>query len=562
MNQSLTDDLNSLRIVVWSDTHISKFTGSFNEEVFNRGVKKIVKILYKHPSTIVLHLGDVTDTGTLEDYIFAHQKIKDTFASEGIIPKIHYVPGNHDMRGVGYELWSDFFGKRNFFIDTTKKNGNVVILGIDSCEPDVNTGRIGDRGMEEVFTNLGSYPESVVKILCWHHHLIPIPNTGRERSTILDGGDIRDILWKAGIDIVINAHKHTPNIYRLSNGSRSILNINSGTFSSHKTRGRTGHMLLDISVEKKDEKLMDLDINFIGLDLISGYDPVRKFQAQLVGGEIPTQTIVTGGKPIVKICHFSDTHLTPGSNFQPSIFDIGMKMMLAERPDLILHSGNLTHDAYPEDYALAKEKIRRFREKLNQIPMILVPGRRDLHPLGKELWISQIGPLDPLYDNGLIRVWGINTGNESNGHVGRSRLKMLSRDIEEFKDKRIFIVLMHHGIIPVPKSIYRRGVKDAGDVLSVMVGKEVPFVLSGFEHHSATIRVENTVFVNAGTFSSKMIKSSHGNTFCVLTIDSTGLVKIEEIEIHSRFRHLIGRFQLKIPRKIRASDHIRSSVDN
>ena len=64
MEQSSENGFKPSRIVVWSDSHISKFTGVFHEEAFKLGVRNIVEILYKDPNTIVLHLGDVTDSGT------------------------------------------------------------------------------------------------------------------------------------------------------------------------------------------------------------------------------------------------------------------------------------------------------------------------------------------------------------------------------------------------------------------------------------------------------------------------------------------------------------------
>ena len=65
-----------------------------------------------------------------------------------------------------------FFEERQFLIDTTKHGGNMIILGIDSSEPDKNIGRIGDRGIEAI-AELQSYPDDIIKILCFHHHLLP-----------------------------------------------------------------------------------------------------------------------------------------------------------------------------------------------------------------------------------------------------------------------------------------------------------------------------------------------------------------------------------------------------
>ena len=161
------------------------------------------------------------------------------------------------MRNIGDQLWKEFFGDRQFFIDTRDNGGNMVILGIDSSEPDENTGRIGDRGIEAI-AELAAIPDDIVKVLCFHHHLLPIPSTGRERSMILDAGDVSQVIWKAGIDIIITAHRHYPNVFSLSNGERKLLLINSGTFSSFKTRGKAGHTFVDILVKQKNIEVWEM----------------------------------------------------------------------------------------------------------------------------------------------------------------------------------------------------------------------------------------------------------------------------------------------------------------
>ncbi|MHA2333450.1 MAG: metallophosphoesterase family protein, partial [Candidatus Hodarchaeales archaeon] len=228
--------------IIFSDSHISKYTGLFNEKAFETGVSLIAKKIKDNPDAFVLHLGDITDSGTYEDYRYAKKLLDRKF---GNLKNFFAIPGNHDMRNIGDKLWKDFFGERQFLIDTTDKGGNLIILGIDSSEPDENIGRIGDRGIEAI-NELSTFPDDIVKILCFHHHMVPIPNTGRERSMILDAGDVMQIIWDAGIDVIITAHRHYPNIFSLSDGTRRCVLINSGTFSSFKTRGIAGHTFVHL----------------------------------------------------------------------------------------------------------------------------------------------------------------------------------------------------------------------------------------------------------------------------------------------------------------------------
>jgi 3',5'-cyclic AMP phosphodiesterase CpdA len=532
------------KIIVFSDLHISKFSGYFHEEAFTNGIMNISQEMKKDPNIIILNLGDITDQGTIEDYNYANALIKGTFATHGVeTPTIHYIPGNHDFRNIGREIWRDLYGPRHFFIDTTKQGGNVVILGIDSVEPDADSGRIGTRGRDEIFARISSYPDEIVKILAFHHHLLPIPHTGRERSMIRDAGDVLPVLWDAGVDVVIVGHRHFPNCFNISNGKRRMLLINNGTFSSHKTRGKAGHVYLSLEITNQQ-----IDVKFHGIDRYSIFQQPTKSVYPLKNGAITSYSLSQSSDHLLtKICHISCIHFTEGKDFQRAIFDKGIKMLLEENPSLIISCGGLTNDSYEEDYNLANQFLNTLKQKSQAI--VLVPGTRDLQPFGQKLWYRQVGSLNPIYDDEerFLHVFGINTGPEPNGLIGRHNLKILETDFSKFKDKRIFIMLMHHSCMPVPQTAFERTIKDAGDVLEFVSQQKIPIILSGLGHSAGVLQVEESVFVNAGTFSSKKIRSEKRNTYNVLTIFNNKVLRVEEVEIHSSRRHDLGNFQIPIP---------------
>ena len=536
MPKKSTKALNGEQLIIFSDTHISKFTGLFHRQAFEMGAKLINERLKMNPNAKLLHLGDITDSGTYEDFEFSKVVLTNSFPDH----EIYTIPGNHDMRNIGDQLWKDFYGERQFHIDTRESGGNMVILGIDSAEPDENTGRIGDRGVEAI-AELVSIPDDVFKILCFHHHLLPIPSTGRERSMILDAGDVIRMIWKAGIDLVITAHRHFPNAFRLSNGERDLLLINSGTFSRFKTRGMAGHTFINVNITG----------NHISA-YAEGADPYSQFFNSLKDKKplrerellVRTEYVTPGEKVYSKICHFSDTHFTTGNDFLPKIYDLGIKMMLREKPNVLVHTGDLTNDSYPEDFGIAKMKLRELRDQ--GMSYLIVPGTRDLQPFGREIWVQQIGPLDPIFEDTSMRILGINTGSDPSGHVGRSRMRMIEQEFTCFGKYKLFLVAMHHSVLPIPRSHFKRAVKDAGDVIHFVTDHNVPLVLSGLEHFATTMQVENTLFVNAGTFSSKKIRSKRLNTFNVITIYESGLINVEEVEIHSGTRHQLGLYRVPL----------------
>ncbi len=104
---------------------------------------------------------------------------------------------------------------------------------VDSTEPDLDHGQIG-RGryawIEESFA-----PPADLRIFVCHHHLLPVPGTGRERNVIYDAGDTIECLQRSGVNLVLSGHKHVPYAWRLED----IFIVNAGTVSSLRLRGNT-----------------------------------------------------------------------------------------------------------------------------------------------------------------------------------------------------------------------------------------------------------------------------------------------------------------------------------
>src|SRR5205814_8413854 len=109
--------------------------------------------------------------------------------------------------------------------------GQAQIVAVDSSEPDLDNGQIG-RGrykwIEEQFA-----PEATLRVFVLHHHLLPVPGTGRERNIVNDAGDTLEALQRANVDLVLSGHKHVPYAWKLEN----LFVVNAGTVSSSRLRG-------------------------------------------------------------------------------------------------------------------------------------------------------------------------------------------------------------------------------------------------------------------------------------------------------------------------------------
>jgi Icc protein len=66
-----------------------------------------------------------------------------------------------------------------------------------------------------------------------HHHLLPVPGTGRERNIVYDAGDVLEVLQRCEVDLVLSGHKHVPYAWRME----SLFVVNAGTACSLRLRG-------------------------------------------------------------------------------------------------------------------------------------------------------------------------------------------------------------------------------------------------------------------------------------------------------------------------------------
>jgi 3',5'-cyclic-AMP phosphodiesterase len=173
---------------------------------------------------IVVCSGDLTTFGFKQEYAQAKSYL-DRIECESLV----VIPGNHDSRNVGYLHFEELFGERY----SVERVDGVTVVAVDSTEPDLDHGQIGRgryRWIEEQF----AMPADL-RIFVLHHHLLPVPGTGRERNVVYDAGDVIECLQRAGVDLVLSGHKHVPYAWRLEN----LFVINTGTVSSLRLRGNT-----------------------------------------------------------------------------------------------------------------------------------------------------------------------------------------------------------------------------------------------------------------------------------------------------------------------------------
>lgn len=214
-----------------SDIHCG--SPHFDRRLLDSAVHEVVAL---EPDVVVIG-GDLTTDGYAHEFREARQHLSPLL--DGDLRTV-VIPGNHDSKNVGYLHYRDTFGhgvgagKGDSVLHVGGGHGlSMRIVAIDSSKPDLAEGEVGRERYEWIRQQFDV--EADVKTFVLHHHLVPVPGTGRERNTVWDSGDVLSVLDESGVNLVLSGHKHVPYVWLLND----ILIVNSGTVSSYRLRGYT-----------------------------------------------------------------------------------------------------------------------------------------------------------------------------------------------------------------------------------------------------------------------------------------------------------------------------------
>jgi 3',5'-cyclic-AMP phosphodiesterase len=226
----------SFVIAQMSDLHCGSpyFDGTLLEMAVNETIAVA-------PDLVVIG-GDLTAEGYAHEFRTAEQYLA-PLVDAGLNTLV--VPGNHDAKNVGYLHFRDSFGpgdvpaKGDRALQVAWSPGGeqpartVQVVAIDSSKPDLAEGEVGRERYQWIRDRFAG--EADIRVFVLHHHLVPVPGTGRERNTVWDAGDVLALVGELGVDLVLSGHKHVPHVWLLN----TVLLVNSGTVSSHRLRGYT-----------------------------------------------------------------------------------------------------------------------------------------------------------------------------------------------------------------------------------------------------------------------------------------------------------------------------------
>jgi Icc protein len=217
-----------------SDLHLGSIY--FDGALLETAVAEIIDLA---PDLVVVG-GDLTTEGYPAEFRDARRYLQPLFDHT---LTVLVIPGNHDAKNVGFLHFVDAFGPGDVEDKGDRVMGlkvpgaggadllRVQVVAIDSSKPDLNEGEVGRERYRWIRDQFAV--ESDFRVFVLHHHLVPVPGTGRERNTVWDAGDVLALLAELDVDLVLSGHKHVPYIWLLD----QVLIVNSGTVSSYRLRG-------------------------------------------------------------------------------------------------------------------------------------------------------------------------------------------------------------------------------------------------------------------------------------------------------------------------------------
>lgn len=232
----------SFLIAQLSDIHCG--SPFFDPQLLQHAVEEVRAVA----PDLVLIGGDLTTDGYAHEFREAQNHLAPLLESE--ITTV-VIPGNHDAKNVGYLHFTDSFGpgdvpgKGDRVLQLTGPQ-SVTLVAMDSTKPDLAEGEIGRERYSWIRQQFSAPAD--LRVFALHHHLVPVPGTGRERNTVWDSGDVLALLGEMGVDLVLSGHKHVPFVWLLND----VLVVNSGTVSSHRLRGyvRPSYNLLEVTPDR------------------------------------------------------------------------------------------------------------------------------------------------------------------------------------------------------------------------------------------------------------------------------------------------------------------------
>jgi 3',5'-cyclic AMP phosphodiesterase CpdA len=161
---------------------------------------------------------------------------------------------------------------------------------------------------------------------------------------------------------------------------------------------------------------------------------------------------------------------------------IDMINALPQRPDLVLFTGDLTHDT--EDKDVHSQRMKQFQEiakKIN-VPVIKhVPGEHDAGLDGGALYREFFGESNYSFDHRGVHFVALDNVSRAKPEVGAEQLAWLKKDLTRFSKAAPIVVFTHRPLFDL-RPDWEWFTSDGDEVMNVLAAYDNVTVLYGHIH--------------------------------------------------------------------------------
>lgn len=470
-----------MKILHISDTHIG--SSSFFDR---QRLVDTIETINKSDFDLVVHTGDVTQSGQKEEYEEASALLKE------IARPFIVIPGNHDIRSGGLYLFEQYIGRAHGWYES----GEAVVIYLNSAIADNDDGRIGRVQFTMLRELLHTFRHKPVKVLALHHHLLPVPMSGRERNVLHNAGDILQLVFRTDIDLVLLGHKHYPNIYKVED----TLFSNAGTLSGTKTRYGDVNSYNEISIDGNESEII-----------------IRRFDGRSIRRSCSRKKkhhFSNFGTRRMRIAQLSNSLISEERVFLKKHLENALRSIDGFAPDLVIHCGGVVYEGVQQDYELAGRFLSEIRPSA-----LFTPAGRDINYFGYSLFPRYFGETDQSFSNDFVSCTGISSAQYDSpvGSIGDTVRKSVMNHVTRARQP-VKVVFLHHNVLPIPHSRNKGLLEDSGDLLRDLVDAGVQLILTGTSSHPFAVKVEGSLVVNANSVSGIYQRSERGNSYNLIDI--------------------------------------------
>lgn len=183
----------------------------------------------------------------------------------------------------------------------------------------------------------------------------------------------------------------------------------------------------------------------------------------------------------------SDTHVGSGAPVNPggtAGFERAVEVVngLAEQPDLVLFTGDLTHDS--EEPGEPARRMKRFQEiagRLTVKAVKVIPGEHDAGLDGGKLFREVFGETHYAFDHRGVHFVALDNVSRALPEVGAEQLAWLRKDIARFPPTAPIVLFTHRPLFDL-RPDWEWFTSDGPEALKALAGHENVTILYGHIH--------------------------------------------------------------------------------